>query len=91
MVEHKNAAEKSKWLHSGITQHKELCHLSVDWENPEVITTMAIKNEKKLAFDLKVHEALEIRKNQSRLGRGLNEDFGAYVRTNTWAPVLNKL
>jgi hypothetical protein len=91
MVENKNAAEKGKWPHSGINQHKEHCHLPVDWENPKIITTMTNKNKKKLAFDLKVCEAVEIRKNQSWPERGLNEDFGAYIRTNTWAPVLNRL
>jgi hypothetical protein len=63
----------------------------VDWENPEIIATMANKNKKKLAFDLKIREALRIKKNQSWPGRGLNEDFGAHDKTNTRAPVLNRL
>jgi hypothetical protein len=54
MEEHKKAAEKGKWSHSGITQHKEQCHQPVDWDNPEVLATMTNKKKKKLAFDLKV-------------------------------------
>jgi hypothetical protein len=50
MEEHKQAAEKGKWSHSGITQHKEQCHQPVDWDNPEVLATMKNKNKKKLVF-----------------------------------------
>jgi hypothetical protein len=70
MAEHRKAAEKGNWSHSGITQHKEHCHLPVD------------KNKKKRGFDLKVQEALEIKKNHSWPKRGLNEDYGAHMKTN---------
>jgi hypothetical protein len=91
MGEHKRATEKQNWTHSGITQHKETCHLPVDWENPTIITTVQHKNKNKLVYDLKIREALEIKKCQSGPGKGLNEDFGAYVKTSAWAPVFNKL
>jgi hypothetical protein len=64
MGEHKRAAEKQKWTHSGITQHKETCHLPVDWENPNIISIMQHKNKKKLVYDLKVRKALEIKEFQ---------------------------
>ena len=91
MNKHRKAAEKQNWSHSGITQHKEFCQQPVDWENPIVITTMSNKNKNKLAYDLKIREAIEIKKNQCGPGKGLNEDFGSYVKTGAWAPVLNQL
>ena len=46
------------------------------------------KRRRKLEFDLRVREALEIRKHDCGPGRGLNEDMGAYVKTDIWDPVL---
>ena len=59
--EHCKAAEKSNWRHSGISQHKESYNLVVDWDL-EVIVNMNNKSKKKLAYDLKVRESLEIRR-----------------------------
>ena len=39
---------------------------------------------KKLAYDLKIREALEIRNHECGPGKGLNEDVGAYVKTDLW-------
>ena len=89
--EHKKAAEKENWAHSGISQHKQTCKAPVDWENPTVLATMSGKNKKRLAYDLKVREALEIRRNNCGPGLGLNEDMGAYVKTSQWDPVLRKM
>ena len=88
--EHCKAAEKGNWHHSGITQHKETCTESVNW-NPEVIVNMTNKNKKKLAYDLKVREALEIRRHNCGPGNGLNEDYGAYMKTTQWNPVFHKM
>ena len=89
--EHKKAVEKGNWPHSGISQHKELCKEEVDWENPKILATMANKNKKRLAYDLKVREALEIKRQNSGPGSGLNEDFGAYVKTSQWNPVFHSM
>ena len=89
--EHKTATEKGNWAHSGISQHKEHCQESVDWENPKVLATMSGKNKKRLAYDLKVREALEIKRNNSGPGSGLNEDHGAYVKTTQWNPVFHSM
>ena len=83
------AAEKGNWPHSGISQHKEQCHEAVDWENPTVLATMSGKNKKRLAYDLKIREALEIKRQNCGPGSGLNEDFGAYVKTSQWNAVLH--
>ena len=88
--EHEKAALKGNWDHSGISHHKQSCTAEVDWE-PEVVTTMTNKNKRKLTYDLKVREALEIRRHNCGPGLGLNEDFGAYVKTTMWNPVFNKM
>ena len=89
--EHKKASEKGNWQHSGISQHKEHCHESVDWENPTVLATKSGKNKKRLAYDLKVREALEIKRQNSGPGQGLNEDYGAYVKTSQWNAVFHSM
>ena len=47
------------------------------------------KNKSRLAYDMRIREALEIRHHNSGPGRGLNEDMGAYVKTDIWDPGLN--
>ena len=89
--EHKRASEKGNWSHSGISQHKENCDAEVDWENPSILATFSNKNKKRLTYDLKVREALEIKRQNCGPGRGLNEDFGAYVKTTQWNPVFHSM
>ena len=88
--EHERAAATGNWHHSGITQHKEHCNETVDY-TPTVITNMSNKNKKKLTFDLKVRESLEIRRRNCGPGNGLNEDLGAYVKTTMWNPVFHQM
>ena len=57
----------------------------------EVIKTMSGKNKKKLNYDLKVAEALEIRKANCGPGKGLNKNWGAYVKTDAWNQVFNAM
>ena len=59
--------------------------------NFEVVQTMTGKNKKKLDYDLKVGEALEIKKQNCGPGRGMNEDWGSYVKTDSWNPVFNTM
>ena len=54
-------------------------------------TGVFCKNKKKLNYDLKVWEAMEIKKANCGPGRGLNEDWGAYVKTDAWNPVFNTM
>ena len=90
-LEHKKASEKGNWQHSGISQHKETCNQPVEWEDLKVLKTMNGKNEKSLAYNLKVREALEIKRQNSDPGQGLNEDFGAHVKTTQWNPVFHSM
>ena len=52
---------------------------------------MSGKNKRSLAYNLKVREALEIKRQNSGPGQGLNEDFGAYVKTTQWNPVFHTM
>lgn len=74
------------WESSQVQSEKEF-----DPSNASVITTMQGKKKKKLNYDLKIREALEIRRNKCGPGKGLNEDMGAYVKTDIWDPVLHTL
>ena len=89
--EHKAAIEKQNWPHSGISQHYQTCDKGFDVDNASIITTMQSKSKKKTMYDLKVREALEIRRNKCGPGKGLNFDMGAYVKTDIWDPVLHTL
>ena len=90
-AEHGKAIEKENWPHSGISQHHQQCQQPFDTSNVSVITTMQGKKKKSLAYNLKIREALEIRRNDCGPGKGLNEDMGAYVKTDLWDPVLRTL
>ena len=49
------------------------------------------KHKKKLGYDLRIREALEIKRIGTGPGKGLNEDNGAYVKTDIWDTVLNSI
>ena len=74
-----------------MTQHKESCPKEIDWENPSILATFSGKNKKRVAYDLKIREALEIKRHNCGPGKGLNEDFGAYVKTSQWNPVFHSM
>ena len=52
---------------------------------------MSCKNKKRLAYDLRVREALEIKRNNCGPGSGFNEDYGAHVKTTQWNPVFHSM
>ena len=89
--EHERAISKEQWHHSGITQHYEDCTHNFNKDNFEVIHNMQDKKKGRLAYNLKVKEAFEIRRHDCGPGKGLNEDNGAYLKTDIWDPVLNSL
>ena len=86
--EHSKAIDKQQWHHSGITQHHQHCQHKFDKANFSIITNMQDKNKRRLAYNLKVREAIEIRHHNSGPGKGLNEDMGAHVKTDIWDPAL---
>ena len=89
--EHQRAIEKQNWTHSGISQHHQHCDEPFDISNFQVIKTMTGKNKRKLDYDQRVWEALEIKKENCGPGKGMNEDWGSYVKTDAWNPVFNTM
>ena len=88
--EHQRAAETGKWSHSGLTQHRQNCNAPIDWE-PEILSRVSIKDPDRLKYHLRVSEALHIKREKCGPGKGLNEDYGSYVKTDAWAPVFEKM
>ena len=78
------AAETKKWLHSGLTQHME--HCEGPYEGPEILDTRTHNKKNVRKYDLRVHEALYIRRY-----KGLNEDTSSYFKTNQWAPIFDTM
>ena len=89
--EHKRAVNKQQWHHSGISQHHQNCPHQFDNGNFSVIHNMQDKNKRRLSYNMRIREALEIRRNNSGPGKGLNEDMGAYVKTDIRDTVLNSM
>ena len=81
------AAETGKWPHSGLTQHMQHCNGPI--EGPEPLCTTTAKNKYAMKHDLRVKEALYIRRFDCGPYKGMNEDMGSYVKTTQWAPVFN--
>ena len=56
-----------------------------------VFLCQIFKNKRQLGYDMRMREALEIRRHKCGPGQGLNEDMGAYVKTDIWDTVLNAM
>ena len=52
---------------------------------------MQDKKKGRLTYNLRMREAFEIRRHESGPGKGLNEDNGAFLKTDIWDPVLKAL
>jgi hypothetical protein len=91
LKEHQKAVENGKWSHSSITQLKEICKDPIDWDNPEIVAKLNHKDKTRLKYDLRIRESLEIRRHECGPERGLNEDWGSYVKSQAWTPVFNQL
>ena len=52
---------------------------------------MQDKKKGRLAYNLRMREAFEIRRHNSGPGKGLNEDNGAYLKTDMWDPILKSM
>ena len=87
-AEHRRAAATGKWSHSGLKQHMQTCDATIP--KPEILYNANAKN-KNPKFDLRVREALQIRRYNCGPGKGMNEDNGSYVTTTQWEPVFNRM
>ena len=85
--EHMKAAETGKWTHSGLTQHMERCKGPI--EGPEILCNATAKTKAGTKYDLRIKEALFIRRFNCGPNRGMNEDMGSYVTTTQWTPLFN--
>ena len=86
--EHRKAAQQQRWSHSGLTQHMEKCNARI--EGPKILCT-SDDRKKNPKFDLRITEALHIRRLNCGPGKGMNEDWGSYVTTQQWQPVFNRM
>ena len=66
-------------------------HCDGPYEGPQILDTRVHKKKNVLKNDLRVREALYIRRYNRGPYKGLNEDMGSYVKTNQWAPVFNEM
>ena len=91
-AEHKRAVETQKWSHSGLSQHKQECNSPMNW-TPEILSRPNTRKQtpQQLKHHLRVEEALWIRRLQCGPGKGLNEDYGSYVKTDAWQTVFNHM
>ena len=89
--EHLRAINTEKWSHSGISQHYQTCTHAPNKDNFSIVKNMQGKNKKFLSYNMRIREALEIRRHKCGPGKGLNEDMGAYVKTDIWDPVLQSI
>ena len=86
--EHGKAVQRKDWRYSGIAQHHQHCTHAFNEDNFEVVHTMQDKKKGRLTYNLKMREAFEIRKQDTGPGKGLNEDNGAFLKTDIWDPML---
>ena len=70
-----------------MTQHMEKCNGEI--EGPSILCTANTKSSKnRMKYDLRVKEALFIRRYDCGPFKGMNEDNGSYVKTTQWDPVF---
>ena len=85
------AVEKQIWKYPGISQHLQHCSEPFNEENFEPLHVMQDKKKRRLGYNMRMREAFEIRCHDTGPGKGLNEDNGAYLKTDIWDPVLKAL
>ena len=93
MSQHKAdvTSNKGKENISGISKHARQCTTgTIEWENPQVLSTFNDKSKNALQYNLLIRESLEIRKHKSSSKDGLN-DPQLCVRSNAWDPILSKM
>ena len=76
---------------SGISKHARHCTAgTINWNEPEIITTLNNKKKTALQQNLLVRESLVIKRRNASSNSGLNDPQLA-VRSNAWDPILKKL
>jgi hypothetical protein len=76
---------------SGISKHARHCNEgNIKWDEPKILTTFADKRKYSLQQSLLIRESLEIKRQSTTTGLGLN-DPQLCVKTTAWNPILKKL
>ena len=91
MGQHKNdiTSNKADENISGISKHARHCNSTIDWENPEILSTFNDKTKGNMQQNLLL-ESLEIRRHGTSSGLGLN-DPQLCVKSNAWDPILSNI
>ena len=84
--DHMRAAANQNWSHSGLTEHMKDCSGPID--GPNILETSSGKNKRSEKYDLRIKEALYIRRFNTGPWRGMNKDMGSHVTTSQWATVF---
>ena len=86
-TEHEKAVFKGDVEADALAEHSQTCDCDINWEHTKTIAIEPV------FFRRKVREALEIRRLKTGPNdtNGLNRDYGDYVTTNTWQPLLEKI
>ena len=76
---------------SGISKHARECTSgTIQWDQPKILTTFNHKKKAVLQKNLLIRESLEIRRQNTTRGLGLN-DPQLCVYSNAWDPILRRL
>ena len=84
-IKHQKAVFENKKNDSALAEHADICNVSVQWDKASILVS-----ENKF-FRRSVRESLEIQRQRTAPGQGLNKDTGRYVKTNAWLPLLRKI
>ena len=75
---------------SGLSKHARHCTSgTIPWPEPKILATFNDKKKGALQKNLLIRESLEIRRQKTSTGDGLN-DPQLSVKTNAWDPLLRK-
>ena len=82
--QHRKAVFENKSNDSALAEHDTECGGDILWDNVSVLSTES------RFFRRSVRESLEIQRQGTVPGEGLNKDTGRYVKTQSWLPVMMK-
>ena len=76
---------------SGISKHARHCTSgTINWDEPKILATFNDKSKKALQQNCLLRENLEIRRQKTAMGQGLN-DPQLFAKSNAWDPLLREL
>ena len=93
MAQHRNDVTSNKPDEniSGISKHARHCTTgTINWDEPRILATFNDKSKKALQQNCLIRENLEIRRQKTSAGEGLN-DPQLCIKSNAWDPILQLL